>query len=117
MFEDPDVNIEKLAAEKISPNYVQHVDGKTLDYEQFIKHRLVQNKVVKTITVNFQHIVAEGDKIFTIHVADVEKKDGSKVKIKVIAMFIIKDAKLVACDELTHVLEGSKEDEDLGSRH
>lgn len=43
--------------------------------------------------------------------------EDDKVKAKVHALFTIEDGQLTSCDELTYLLEGSKEDENLGSRH
>ena len=49
-------------------------------------------------------------------ISEGDKYSGGKVKAKVIALFVIKDNKIVLCDELTHVIAGSSEDRDLGSR-
>jgi hypothetical protein len=55
--------------------------------------------------------------VFTIHVADVVKKIGNHVKIKVIAMFVIENGKIAKCDELTLLVKGDDSDKNLASCH
>ncbi len=116
MYEDPTTDFTKLIPKKYSKNYTQWVDGKTMGYDDILKHRLAQKKVISDIKITFEHMVAEGDKVCTIHWVHAKKKDGSEVIAKVIALFQIQNGKLVLCDEMTHQIKGTKEDADLGSR-
>ncbi|SQI32658.1 Uncharacterised protein [Serratia plymuthica] len=45
-----------------------------------------------------------------------EKRDGGRSLVKVLAHFTVRDGKICACDELTQLLEGEHGDRDLGSR-
>ncbi len=116
MYENPNLDLEKFVPQHFSKNYIQYVDGKVMKYGSIIKHRLAQKEILTSIKIKIEHIVAEGDKVFTIHRAYATKKDGSKVQAKIIALFQIKDDKVVLCDELTRTEKGTKEDQDLGSR-
>jgi len=100
-----------------SPSYTQHVDGKTISYQQFIDHMHLQKSVLTKAKVHFEYLVEEGNKVCSVHTVEASKKDGHQVKVRVFALFIIENDKIVLCDELTHLIEGSREDRDLGSRH
>ena len=107
------IEVEKY----ISPDYVQFVDGVELNYSGFVEHIKKQKEVIQSLSVDFLSMAEEGDTIFTNHVVTATKKDGSIIRVKVIAQFTIHDNRLVRCDELTHLLSGSHEDRDIGSRH
>ncbi len=75
-----------------------------------------QKKVVEEMNVFFKTIVQEGSIVFTNHEVSIKKKDGNQIKIQVIAEFVFEGDKIIRCDELTHLMEGSDEDRDIGSR-
>ena len=52
---------------------------------------------------------------FYFFLAEVDLNN-DKIRAKVIAVFEFKDQKLISCDELTHLIEGSNDDRDMGSR-
>lgn len=106
---------EETYAKYFSKDYVQYVDGKTLNYNQFVAHMKKQKEVFKSAKITFKYIIVEGDKIATIHVGNAVKKDGGIVEAQLNAVFQVKDGKLVLCDELSHLIKGEKSDSDLGS--
>jgi predicted SnoaL-like aldol condensation-catalyzing enzyme len=108
---------EETYAKYFSRDYIQHVDGKTLKYDDFIAHMKAQKNVMKSATVNFKYMIVEGDKVATVHIVNGVKKNGGIIEAQVNALFQIKDKKIVFCDELTHLIKGDKSDRDLGSRH
>lgn len=108
---------EETYAQYFSQDYVQHVDGKTLNYTDFVAHMKAQKNVIKSAKVTFKHIITEGDTVATVHIVNGIKKDGSIIEAQVNALFKIKNKKVVLCDELTHLIKGEKSDRDLGSRH
>jgi len=101
-----------------APDYVQEVDGKRLDYAGFIDHA----RVLKThlqdgrATMTIETLIVDGDTIADIHVVDVEKANGDRIRTKVIAFFTVRDGRIVRVDELTHLLEGAEQYRDMGSR-
>lgn len=116
VFSSPVYEEEKLR-EHFCPEYTQSVDGKTLNFEQFCQHIRVQKQVIKNLTVAFKTLVEDGDIVFSNHVARAEMLDGRTGEIHVIAEFRFKGDKILACDELTHMISGDPQDRDLGSRH
>lgn len=110
-------DFKQIVRENFSEDYVQHVDGKTLGLEEFIQHIEAQKKIVDKVEFYFEHLVQEGNKLFSIHIVTVDKKDGSMMKGKVIALFEFFKDKIILCDELTRLVEGCEEDRDLGSIH
>lgn len=100
-----------------SPQYVQNVDGKTLHFAEFVDHLKKQKESLSSAKVKFLALVSEGPIVFTNHEVSVIRKDGKQARFKILAQFTIADSKIVSCDELTKMIEGSAEDRDLGSRH
>jgi hypothetical protein len=97
-------------------DYIQHVDGKVLNYDEYVAHREALKKTVKSAKIFFNDMIIEGNKVVTRHTAYVTKKDNKKIELQVIAIFEIKDGKIVKCDELTHLIKGERADRDIGSR-
>jgi hypothetical protein len=108
---------EALIREYFSTEYIQHVDGKTLDFVQFCRHMQVQKLAVKTIAIGFKTLIQEGNTVFSNHLVTIETKEGRRAVVQVIAEFWLKDGKIVYCDELTCQLSGDGADGDLGSRN
>jgi len=97
-----------------SKNYIQYVDGKTLDYTSFLGHVETLKSTVKDIKVTYEHLVEEGNKLCSIHIVNATRDD-QPVKMKVIALFEFENDKITLCDELTYMLQGEEADRDLGS--
>lgn len=99
-----------------SRNYIQVVDGKEIDFDEFVAHMKVLKEATESITITIKSI-AEGDhSVHTQHFAKALKKDGSYSEYEVFACFTILDNKIVRCEELTRMIQGGKSDRDLGSR-
>jgi len=108
---------EKTITAYFSSDYTQLVDGKIINYNDFVAHMKAQKSALQSVKIIFKHLVAEGDMVATIHTAEAIKKNGDLIKVQVNAMFIIKNGKIISCDELTRLIEGKKSDADIGSRH
>lgn len=108
---------EEMISQYFSKDYRQFVDGKQLNYDQFVAHMKAQKLAIKSVKVSFENMLSDGDKVSTVHIVDAVKKDGSIIKVKVIAMFQIDQGKIMLCDELTYFIKGNDVDRDLGSRH
>nr|WP_315035427.1 nuclear transport factor 2 family protein [uncultured Chryseobacterium sp.] len=106
-----EVTIEKY----FSKDYVQFVDHSQLNYDEFVLHIKKLKEKVSEQKIEILRYAINGDIIFTHHVAESLLKDGSRVKHKVIAQFTIQNDKIVQCDELTLLLEGSHTEKNLGS--
>jgi ketosteroid isomerase-like protein len=119
MFRDviePDAVDDEALRRYFSPKYVQKVDGKTLDFAGFSDHLRAVKAAVTNVRVTFDLMMAEGDKVMDIHHVRADKRAGGQVAVRVVALFEIKDGKIVRCDEDTHLEEGAATDSDLGSR-
>jgi len=99
-----------------SPRYVQKTDGRSLDYAGFVAHVRELKRTVKNVRITFERLVAEGPSVVSIHRAEAEKVAGGRISVRVFALFVIEDEKIVLCDELTHLEMGGAEDRDLASR-
>lgn len=97
-------------------DYVQLVDGEKLNRDDFVRHIKALHNSEKNITVEFKHMLAEANKVATVHTATGTKEDGQQVVAKVIALFIFKDGRIIMCDELTSIIEGTEEDKANASK-
>lgn len=116
VLEDGQID-DKTISHFVSPNYIQQVDGKTLNFEDFKKHLKKQREIISRIQITFIQIVSSGDIVFTNHEVSVHKKDGNLLHFKVIAQFTLQDNRVIACDELTRLIDGNEGDSNLGSRY
>lgn len=106
---------QALIERYFSKNYIQLVDRQQLNYDQFVLHiRKLKEKVAEQ-KIEIIHHAENGNIIFTHHIAKSVLKDGSTVRHKVLAEFTIQDGKIIQCDELTLMLEGSLAEKNLGS--
>jgi predicted SnoaL-like aldol condensation-catalyzing enzyme len=107
---------EQVIERYFSPRYVQHVDGKTLGFQEFVDHVRELKQSVTKLCFTFEHMVAEGDKVMEIHLVEGEKRTGGKIAVRLFSLWVIEDGKIVLCDEVSRVVRGAPEDRDLGSR-
>jgi ketosteroid isomerase-like protein len=107
---------ERVIDRYFSHNYVQHVDGKTLDFAAFRDHIRELKKIATNLRFTIEHMVAEGDKVMEIHRVEGEKRAGGTVAARLFSLWVIKDGKIVLCDEISRLEQGAAEDRDLGSR-
>lgn len=101
----------------LTPDYLQKVDGRTLTLEDFLTHAAALRSALKSLEITIERIVFQQDSAATVHIARAEHPSGRISRIRVIAFFEIRDGRIALVDELTRVLEGSKEDETLSSLH
>lgn len=106
---------EKVIATFWSPNYIQRVDGKMIDYQGFVDHMAALKRHIKSVKIKFIQVIAMDNIVSTIHQVNATKHDGSKSLIQVIGHMTYEGDRLVAVDELTCVLEGHSQDKELGS--
>jgi hypothetical protein len=100
----------------MSTDYVEHIDGKVFNFKQWLHHMNGLKGLMKSYTLTFDEIVAEKNQLAASYVVHATKKDGSKLDIRIIAIFKIKNGKMIYCDELTHVINGAPSDKNIGSR-
>jgi predicted SnoaL-like aldol condensation-catalyzing enzyme len=104
-----------LIAERFSEDYRQQVDGNSLNYQQFVQHMALLKQLTHRMTLEIIAAAEQGDAVLTHHLVQVEKRDGTRSKVRVLAHFRVREGKIYACDELTQLLEGARGDRDLGS--
>ena len=107
---DPDVPPERLAS-RLTADYRQVADGKTLDLAGFVDHARALKSVVAEAEVRFETLLADGDRVVTGR-----KRDGTSVGMRVYAFFEFENGRVRRVDEMTRLTEGNDQDRDLGSR-
>ncbi|QSB44343.1 nuclear transport factor 2 family protein [Tsuneonella flava] len=115
VFMNPQTKQDDLA-EFLTPDYVQRVDGKQLDYNEFLMHHQALQRTISSGSVNFEHFVTDGVSAATVHTAEAVKRTGERIRLRVIAYYQFCGNRISLVDELTQLLNGEQEDRDLGSR-
>lgn len=108
---------ELTFAKYFSKDYIQIVNSKTLNYTECQNHLKFLKDNFKNIKITIHEIITENNKVVTRHTSNTVKNDDSQAETDLIAIFEIKDNKIISCRELTHMVKGAKSDEDIGSRH
>lgn len=112
---DPAVSSADIGA-YFSPDYQQRVDGKTLNFAEFMAHVAVLKSTIQSAQVTFEQVLVNGDQWADIHYVEAIKADNSRLCVKVLAFYTFKEGKIWRIDELTHLVVGAASDRDLGSR-
>lgn len=105
-----------LVEKYFANNYIQYVDDKTLDYEQFVDHIKNLKQAVIRCSIDFELLEQHNNVIHSIHVVRVVKNDSSKVRVRVEGKFTFEQDKIILTNERTQLLEGEHQDADLGWR-
>jgi len=114
LIESPDFE-EKDISKYFSGNYIQLVDNRELRYPDFVRHVMKLKEKISSAKVEFINIAQNEHSVFTKHIVRSTLKDGTQTTHKVFAEFIVIDEKIIACDELTLMLEGPEKEKNLGS--
>ncbi|MEX6226024.1 nuclear transport factor 2 family protein [Providencia hangzhouensis] len=110
-----DIGSRPVAQKYFSDEYIQIVDGKKINFNEFIAHLQALKQATQSITITIKSI-AEGENcVHTQHLAKAIKKDGSVSEFEVFACFQIANNKIIRCDQ-QQMLKSAGADQDLGSR-
>lgn len=100
-----------------APSYRQTVNGLELGYAEFVAHVAKLKEDTKNRRVTVLACAADEEHVFTHHQVSADKANGNSVKFEIFAHFTLFEGKIVRCQELTRMIQGQAQDEDLGSRH
>ena len=108
---DPNMDYGKY----VSKNFINTIDDKRFNFEQWIQHIKSIKSVVQSMQPNFDCVVSDGKNVFASYHVKSVKNDGSEIIVKDLGHFIIEDRKVIYCDELTKLIQGGDEDQDFAS--
>lgn len=99
-----------------APGYVQHVDGKTLRFGEFMRHVGFLRGATKSLRFEVIDAVYAQGLLADRHRVHIVKGGGEAVEAEVLAFFRIEDGRIVELNELTQVIKGAAADREMGSR-
>ena len=100
-------------------DYVQHVDGKTIGYDEFVEHMKVVHGKIKDVSVRWKELHAyafanDGKRethIFSHHVVSYkDRASGAEGSAEVCGLFKCGTDLIFECNEMTTVTHGSLND-------
>lgn len=107
----------QVLARYFSPKFVQHADGKAMDFEGLVDHVAELKRTVTGLRFTFEQMLAEGNQVMDIHRVEGKKHGGGDgFAVRLFSLWVIENEKIVSCDELSHLERGAPEDSDLSSR-
>lgn len=114
VLENPEID-ESVIQNFFSKDYIQIVDGHTLDYAHFVQHlRKLKEKVIEQ-KVTLENIAVNQNTVFTKHRVTSKLRNNTTTIHKVLAEFTVEKEKIIQCDELTLLVKGNESERDLGS--
>src|SRR5215469_3623475 len=119
MFQDVFANDsfdQEVLERYFSPKFIQHADGKTLDFAGLLDHVRELKRAVAHLHFSFEYMLAEGNKVMDVHRVTADKRAGGTISARLFSLWVIEDGRIVLCDELSRLEEGAAEDHDLASR-
>jgi hypothetical protein len=102
---DPEQDVEALSR-FFSESCVQDVDGVRMDYPQFLEHAREIKRSIRSARVTFDALIVEGSTIADIHTVEMERTNGTRTRLKVIAFNTVLHGRIVNVDELTRLMDG-----------
>ena len=91
---------ERDMLEFFSPDYRQDLNGKVHSYRQFMDGVSEMKASLKSSRIDFTSVVSCGDTIAEVHVVDAVRKDGTRLKFKVIAIQTIEGGRIARAEEV-----------------
>lgn len=110
-----DMKTEKIS-NYFSDKYNQTTDGVTTDIHEFTNHIFVLKDVVEKLSISpfYDFLFDEDKQTATLrYIVTVDKKDGNRGEIEVIAIFEFDGDKIVRCHEQSHPLNQNEDFEHL----
>ena len=91
---------ERDLLEFFSPDYTQDLNGKVYSFRQFMAGVSEMKASLKSSRVVFTSVLSDGDAIAEVHVVDAPRKDGTRLRFKVIAFQTIRGGRIVRAEEV-----------------
>lgn len=117
MYHEVLENFNLGAVEKyFSTSYTQTTDGKTSDYSEFLNHlKALKAHIAKLEMLPFEEFICDGSKVVLRYTVTAQPKFGEVAKIQMLAIFELKDGKIVRCWELSHPLSAEESHKQLAT--
>ncbi|ARU93337.1 nuclear transport factor 2 family protein [Tatumella citrea] len=106
---------ESALLQFFSPEYQQCVDGKILNYQQFVSHLQRLKHHSRQMKLQIIASAESSQNVFTRHQVIVTQANGQVSEFEVMAHFELRDDRIYRCHELTRQTAGPQESRDLGS--
>lgn len=97
----------------MTPDYVQHTDGRRLGYQDFLAHLQHVRSAVREVRFEVLDACCSGDLLADRHIAEVHHHDGHLSRIEVCMFTRLAGGKIRSIDETTRSLDGNEADRAL----
>ncbi|MGD0636627.1 MAG: nuclear transport factor 2 family protein [Nitrososphaerales archaeon] len=91
---------ERDILEFFSPEYRQDLNGKLYSFRQFLDGVSEIKASIKSSRIVFTSVVSAGETIAEVHVVDAVRKDGTRLRFKVIAFQTMAGGRIVKAEEV-----------------
>lgn len=95
------------------PDYEQCINGIIMKLPEYIEHVTQQKKNMTINSIDYQHILENGNELFAIYYVDGKNADGSPIKAEVIAYFRFEDQQIIKIHGQVRLIQGDLKDVDM----
>ena len=100
-------------AQVMTADYIQHTDGKRLDYKGFVAHLKHVRNAVREVRFEVLDACCTGNLLADRHIAEVHHHDGHISRIEVSMFTRLANDRITRIDETTRSLDGNNADREL----
>ncbi|MFJ1792642.1 nuclear transport factor 2 family protein [Kitasatospora griseola] len=102
-----DLDLDKAAERHITPDFVQRIDGRTVERDAFLVNMANLREAVVSGVIDMHQELFDGDNYADHHTAAISMKDGSTLHMEVYLFAeFAEDGRFRRINETTLVLEG-----------
>jgi ketosteroid isomerase-like protein len=98
LFEPSSTEADVL--EYFSPDYKQDLNGKVYGFKDFMQGVSGMKSQFLSLKADFKTVVSSGDTVAEVHVLDATRKDGTHMRLKILAFQKVKDGRICGVEEL-----------------
>ncbi|WP_033824497.1 nuclear transport factor 2 family protein [Kitasatospora sp. MBT63] len=112
----PELELSEAVDRHFAPDYRQRTDGSWADRSEFTAHIAHLRGIVAGGTIRVLEELVQGDLYADRHIIDVDKTDGSSVRVEVYLFGeFAPDGRFRRIEETTLMLQGADSDRNIGS--
>ena len=110
---DPQLETVKTVEQFFHPDYEQCINGVKMNLNEYIPHVLEQKKNMNIDTIDYKHIIEQGNELFAIYYPKGKNINNLPIEAEVIAYFYFEDKQILKIHGLVRIINGELADVDM----
>jgi len=110
---DPTQDTQAMIQKYFHTDYEQCINGVIMKLPEYISHVIQQKKNMTIDSIDFQHILENGNELFAIYYPNGKNTDDSPIKAEVIAYFRFVNEQIIRIHGQLRLIQGDLKDVDM----